>query len=123
MVHKYEHDTIEATKDLCRTSTANGTAVEGGYLQFVQPELEELFEAVESGDLEQVRNEFGDVLANVIRGGLQIGIEDPLACLQMTVDKCNRRFDYIAENIVVGRDHPNHRSEVVRLWKRAKELE
>lgn len=95
----------------------DGTLVDGGYSQALQQELWELDEAKTP---RQVCDEYGDVLANAILLGVELGFRDPLSCAQRTLDKVARRIAYIEAHITCKPFSPGYHDEFGRLWEESK---
>lgn len=90
----------------------------------VDEEIEELYEAVESGEHEKIQDEFGDVMFALINYARFAKI-DPEQALEKTNRKFIRRFQYI-ETLAAqqGRAlHDMNLEEMDALWNKAKELE
>ena len=88
----------------------------------VGPEIDEIAEAVEAGDTEQVAREFGDLLfgmANLARH-LQI---DPEDALRGASDRFSARFEHIERSLRSDqlRIEDTELPELERRWEQAKQ--
>lgn len=93
----------------------------GGVLGKLREEMDEVERAVESGDREAIKEEFGDllfVLANLAR---HLGL-DAEAALQQTNQKFVRRFEHVEARLKEQGKDPTHSSleEMDELWNEAK---
>ena len=93
----------------------------GGVLGKLREEMDEVEQAVKSGDREAVKEEFGDllfVLANLARH-LDLDAE---AALQQTNRKFVRRFEFVEARLKERGKDPTHSSleEMDALWEEAK---
>ena len=90
----------------------------------VEEELDELYEAVESGRQEKIEDEMGDVLFALINYARFVNV-DPENALEKTNIKFIRRFQQM-EAMAVSEGKPLHDmtlTEMDALWNRAKMLE
>ncbi len=87
----------------------------------VVEEMEELHEAVESGDAVHTHEEFGDLLFSLVNYARFIHVE-PEQSLQDTVKKFTSRFQYIEQRLTAqGKDiHATTLEEMDALWNEAK---
>ena len=115
-----DHPAIESVRVLHRRREDSGTTLPGGNFSAISSELHELRFALSQGDIGTARQEFGDLLCNVLIGGMQVGIEDPLECLQAAVRKVHRRVDYIETHLKRKQGKEGYDFEVMELWEQAK---
>lgn len=89
----------------------------------VVEEMEELHEAVESGDAVHTHEEFGDLLFSLVNYARFIHVE-PEQSLQDTVKKFTSRFQYIEQRLAAqGKDiHATSLEEMDALWNEAKKI-
>lgn len=87
----------------------------------VVEEMNELQEAVESGDTEHTHEEFGDLLFSLVNYARFIRVE-PEQALQDTVKKFINRFQYIEQQLSAqGKDiHATSLEEMDAIWNEAK---
>jgi XTP/dITP diphosphohydrolase len=90
----------------------------------VDEEIQELYEAVESGNKEHIEEEFGDVMFALINYARFIKV-DPEHALERTNKKFIRRFQRIEELAgAQGKSlHDMTLAEMDELWNRAKHEE
>lgn len=91
-----------------------------GYLKHIKEEVDELEQAFEKKDYENLKEEFSDVLRLII-------IESYLAedknifslndIMQSAIDKIKRRQPYVLQNKIVSKE------DALRIWQDAKKLE
>ncbi|MFA6457573.1 MAG: nucleoside triphosphate pyrophosphohydrolase [Bacteroidota bacterium] len=88
----------------------------------VEEEIAELHAAVESGDADHTKKEFGDVLFSLVNYSRFIGV-DPEESLESTVSRFANRFQYIEKRLVeMGKDiHATSLEEMDALWNEAKQ--
>lgn len=93
-------------------------------LQKVREELQELQEAIETGNAEEQAAEYGDVLFTLVNLGRKIGADFENS-LRSTNLKFRRRFNYIEENL--KKQHKSLKEAdlalMEALWTEAKEKE
>ena len=89
------------------------------YSQYHSAVIDELIELNESSEEDQ-RDEFGDVLTNVLFMGAAIGIRDPLTCVMNCIRKVQKRFDFINERISSTPGDDGYPEEFAELWDRSK---
>lgn len=102
----FEWDTIDQVKDK------------------VDEEVEELYEAVDTGNADKIEEEFGDVLFALVNYA-RFAKVDPELALEKTNKKFIRRFQYI-EKMAAEQNkvlHDMSLEEMDALWNKAKELE
>lgn len=87
----------------------------------VEEELNELKEAIVSGNLKEIENEFGDLFFSVINAARLYDV-DPETALERTNKKFIKRFQFLeAETIRKGRSlHDMSLSEMNEIWERSK---
>ena len=90
----------------------------------VEEELNELYDAVESGNQDEIEGEFGDVLFALINYARFVKV-DPERALEQTNKKFIRRFQHVED---MARDegkslHDMNLWEMDALWNKVKELE
>ena len=90
----------------------------------VEEEIQELYEAVESGVQEKVEDEFGDVLFALVNYARFVNV-DPELALERTNKKFIRRFQHIEKIAAEQNKALQHMTleEMDALWNKAKELE
>lgn len=90
----------------------------------VEEEMNELYEAVDSGDQEHIEEEFGDVLFALVNYARFIKV-DPENALEKTNKKFIRRFQQIEEMAAAQGKllHDMTLEEMDALWNKAKETE
>lgn len=93
------------------------------WAQAVFSELLEVEEEIVNGDVSAARREIGDVLANVLQLALSLGIKDPLAAAEETLDKVGSRLDHVEANTGTCYSHLPEREEAAALWNQAKRIE
>lgn len=90
----------------------------------VEEEMQELYEAVGTGEHEKIEDEFGDVLFALVNYARFVKV-DPEMALERTNKKFIRRFQHI-ENIAAEQNKALQDmtlGEMDALWNKAKELE
>ncbi len=90
----------------------------------VEEEIQELYEAVESGDQKEMENEMGDVFFALINYARFINV-DPEKALEMTNKKFIRRFQQVEELAAAeGKSlHDMTLAEMDALWNKVKQGE
>lgn len=90
----------------------------------IREETDELSEALESGGINAIRDEMGDLLFAVVNLARHAGV-DPEAALRGTNDKFTRRFGHVEQALAAAGRHPQEASldEMEALWQEAKALE
>lgn len=102
---------------------ATNTGPTTGHLNRICGEVEELKAAVAKGSTPEIKNEFGDVLMDVLFAGYELGIEDPIACAWGSAYKVNRRMEYVQNRISLNILDVGYRNRADELWGEAKEVE
>jgi len=98
---------------LCPWSKEQGVA---GYAKEIKLEADELIEAIEANNIEEICDELGDIFNDCIHVAVAANI--PIEkVLRGSVDKINRRKPFLAEGRQVEMD------EAKRTWKKVKENE
>jgi XTP/dITP diphosphohydrolase len=90
----------------------------------VKEELEELSTEIDSGDLNQMEAEFGDVMFSLVNYARFLKI-NPETALERTNKKFIKRFNYIEENAEKSQRKVSELSieEMEVLWQEAKKTE
>lgn len=90
-------------------------------LDKIDEELDELREAMTSGDRVHTEEEVGDVLMSVANLARTLGV-DPDAALARTNQKFVRRFDYVADAMTASNLEMNaeHFDEMQKFWDEAR---
>lgn len=96
---------------------------------FLREETEELVEAIDSGDLDHVREELGDVLLQVVFHAViaeQAGAFTLDDVARGITEKMRRRNPHVFDPASIGRspdDPPLGAAEIDELWERIKRAE
>ncbi len=92
-----------------------------GVLEKVAEEVDELREAVASGDATHAEEELGDLLFALVNLGRHLGL-DPEAALHRTTEKFLARFGHVEKALAAGGRHPSEATldELEALWQEAK---
>lgn len=90
----------------------------------VEEELREMQDAVSSGDVRRVEDEYGDLLFALVNYARFVNV-NPENALRTTIEKFSRRFQYIEEKLrEQGKSiHASSLKEMDALWEEAKQLE
>jgi XTP/dITP diphosphohydrolase len=90
----------------------------------VEEEMQELYEAVESGKQDKIEDEFGDVLFALVNYARFVNV-DPENALERTNKKFIRRFQHIEEKAKEAGKDLQHMTlqEMDELWNQAKRSE
>ena len=89
----------------------------------LEEELEELQQAVQQQNFEEIQAEFGDCLFSLINVGRKLGVNNEIALLG-TIDKFRTRFAYIEDQTHLQNKTLAQMSlaEMDQLWEQAKKL-
>lgn len=90
-----------------------------GAVNKMKEEIEEMFEAYQKQDMENLKEEIGDVFFSLINVARLSNI-DCYEAFSDTVNKFERRFRYIEENTDINKSNI---LEMEKLWNQAKEKE
>lgn len=106
----------ERTIQVCKSLSSIGLGSFNPVFQFtkLKEEFKELIEAFESGNIDKVKDEMGDIqyLLIVLSKSFSIDME---TCLENTLVKAEKRRDYVIE-------HKNSGKNPFELWKEAKNI-
>jgi uncharacterized protein YabN with tetrapyrrole methylase and pyrophosphatase domain len=89
----------------------------------IDEEIQEFKEALETEQIDQIRDELGDILFVMVNVGRKLGINSE-ACLNETTDKFESRFKHIEQRLArEDKTWPQTTlDEMERYWNEAKEL-
>ncbi len=91
-------------------------------IEKLEEEIDELTEAIQTGEKNDMEDEIGDILFTVVNISRSIGVNPELA-LRKTNRKFSRRFRHMEKNVIQA--HKSFRSmtidEMEQLWENAKE--
>jgi MazG family protein len=89
----------------------------------IDEEIQEFKEALETEQIDHIRNELGDILFVMVNVGRKLGINSE-ACLNETTDKFESRFKHIEQQLAKeDKTWPQTTlDEMERYWNEAKEL-
>ena len=85
-------------------------------LHYLEGEIDELREAIHSGNKAEIKSEYGDIVFNTLKLGLVLGFKHPLKIVRYVMEKMTNRFAYIEDQ---SQTKPTP-SRVLELWAKAK---
>jgi MazG family protein len=90
----------------------------------IEEEMEELKQAVQSGRMDRIEEEFGDLLFSLVNYARHIGVH-PESALRMAVEKFQHRFLYIERQLAMRKIslHDASLEQMNELWEKSKEME
>lgn len=90
----------------------------------IDEELQELKEALQTGNFDKISDEFGDILFVMVNIGRKLGINTE-ACLDETTDRFESRFKHIEEKLAEkGKTWPQTSlDEMEKYWNEAKSFQ
>jgi len=97
---------------------------DGGVINKIHEEFEELLDAEKAHDAASLRDEFGDILFALVNYARKKGIDPELALIG-TIQKFSARFRYIERSLAANGAKPEERTleELDALWDEAKKRE